>query len=182
MSALPDTTPSTPAATEPAVPPQAEQDEQPRHLRSVDPAEVTTEIPVIADDTRPDATAEAPTDDTTPGAAQRVKGIAKLVTATFTPGSGLYTDRSPSVKEVWHYGRRGSQAPEAGWARRATTGYGMFAAANKTATRTWDWIVENPSRFAVMAVLIVLAALFPPTRVVLHLLLWPLHAAWAVTD
>ncbi|MET9260372.1 hypothetical protein [Amycolatopsis sp. NPDC004079] len=187
MSALPDPNPTTPAVTGTVAPPQTEPAEQARHLRAVPPvetaAETTMEIPTVTDDMPPltgpdtapgDGTVEAPDVDAGPGLLARAK-------ATFAPQSGLYTDRQPSVKEILHHGLRGSQAPEAGLSRRIAAGYGMFAAANKIRVRTEEWIVDHPTRLGVAIVLIVLAALFPPTRFLLHGLLWLFHIAWEAT-
>lgn len=104
----------------------------------------------------------------------RLRGACGWVVSTFTPASGLYTDRQPSIEETLRRARDGAQLPESGPLRAASRAYGYGAAAATAALETGKWVVAHPARLAVIATLMTLALLFPPTRHALAVSLSPL--------
>lgn len=160
MAALPNDNASAP---EPATAPEQERAAASRHLHAVD-ADLAPEVSI-------------------PGvqpAARTVGPTAQWLRAAFTPDSGLYTDRQPSIAETVRRARRGSHLAEQGPLRTASTGYSWLAAANKAVCATWVWVVDHPARLAVVTTLAALALAFPPTRQFAVWLLTPvvwLHTA-----
>ncbi|TDX84964.1 hypothetical protein [Amycolatopsis arida] len=156
MAALPND--NAPAPDPSTTAPEQERTAVSRHLHAVDT----------------DLAAEPPAPGGQPAAA------AAWLRAAFTPDSGLYTDRQPSIAETVRRARHGSQLAERGPLRTASIGYGWVAAANKAVCATWVWIVDHPARLAVVTTLAALALAFPPTRQLAVWLLTPvvwLHAA-----
>lgn len=141
--------------------PVAADETRPRHLRPVPPEDIT----------------EAPDEVTAKAEAADRGGVAAWLREVAVPGSGLYTDRQPSVSEIVRRARRGSQVAAHGPLRALSTVHGYVAAANKAVATTWVWIVDHPARLFVATVLLALAVVYPPTR---HLLVWLLAPfAWA---
>lgn len=99
------------------------------------------------------------------------------LTAVFAPASGLYTERQPAIAETVRRAREGGQLPAAGPLRTLGIGYGYVAAGYKAVSDTTAWVVAHPARLAVLAVLVGLALVFPPTRYVAGYLLTPF--VWA---
>jgi hypothetical protein len=154
MSALPFTTPSPPPKPEPPEPAPAGD----RHLHAVHPDEDNTEAaPATEVPTEPDATTKA----------------VAWAKAAFSPGSGLYTDRQPTIAEITRRAKDGKQLGENGPLRKMAKVYNYGAAANKAACLTWAWVVDHPARFAVVMALASLLLVFPATRHLLSVLLTP---------
>lgn len=140
------------ASTAPAPPPT--------HLR-----------PVPEGDTAP--AESVPEAQPTPSPLDRVRTVAER---EFRPPDIWSTDR-PALSKLVAYGRHGQQVPDGGVARAAATAWSWFAALNAALGYARAWITERPSRTAVAAALVVLAALIPQTRAVLTVALWPAHTA-----
>lgn len=160
MSALPNDNAEAPvaAATD------TEALEATRHLHPVPSGEYPTEFTT---DQQP-PTEAAPTSPAAKAAWLR---------EAFTPDSGLYTDRQPSIAETVRRAQRGSHLPDAGPLRTAGKAHGYLAAANKAVAATWVWIVDHPARLVTFTALVALALVFPATRQLVSLLLTPF--AWA---
>lgn len=156
---LPETT-STTTPVEPA--------ELARHLHAVD-AE-TTVIPPVAGPAMP-STPDTSTEVTT------VRRAASWAKTVFTPASGLYNDRQPSVAETVRRARCGTQYADTSPLRVLGTAHGWLAAANKAVVHTWVWVVDHPARLTVVLVLATVAFAFPATRHVAAALLTPV--TWA---
>lgn len=167
MSPLPESTAGPPAETAaaPAADPPV-----PRHLHAVHHSEETIEAEVK--NTEVENTAPVAETDTGHTATSGTGGGAWL-RAAFTPGSGLYTDRQPSVAETVRRAKRGGQLADHGPLRVMAVGHGYFAAVNKAVCQTWIWVVDHPARLVVAGVLLTLAISFPTTRHLLGLLLTP---------
>jgi hypothetical protein len=162
VAALPEDT--TAPAGNTAHDPVGERASTPRRLHAVDPTESAPGLVEIEDvQDHPDST----TDSTI------VRGVAWLREA-FTPDSGLYTDRQPSIAETMRRAKAGRQLADTGPLRVLGTAHGYVAAANKAVVRTWEWVVDHPARLAVFTALMVLAVAFPPTRQLLAWLLAPI--------
>lgn len=140
-----------------------------RHLHPVHDTDAGAED-APADHHEPDEAAK----DDEPGLAHRA---AIWAADTFTPHSGLYADRQPSIEETVRRASHGGQLPDAGPLRTAAQAHGYLAAANTALCDTWKWVVNHPARLAVFSVLIALAVAFPPTREALSILLTPF--VWA---
>ena len=177
MSALPENTPGTPANTPAASPPSSAvtaRPAPPRRLHAVYPSQDSGETAPSSTDTP--ITGDGPSDgNEAAGTGRTASG--GWVRAAFAPGSGLYTDRQPSIAETMRRAKRGGQIADTGPLRVAATVHGYLAAANKAACQTWMWIVDHPARLAVFGVLLALAVVFPPTRQLLAWVLAPI--VWA---
>lgn len=139
-----------------------------RHLVAVEPD------PPKADPPETNTTSPASTGSAAAEAASQAQAWLR---DAFTPDSGLYTDRQPSIAETVRRARDGSQLADTGPLRRLSVAHGYLAAANKAVCTTWVWVVDHPARLSVAAVLFGLAFAFPPVRHVLALLLTPV--VWA---
>lgn len=105
--------------------------------------------------------------------------LVDTVAAVFTPDSGLYRQRQPSIEETLARAKHGRQLPEAGPARTAARAYGYAAAANRVLASTWCWVVDHPARAAIATVLIAVALAWSPTRIAAGWVLAPF--SWAHT-
>ncbi len=173
MSALPDnpTEPDVAATSHDTEP------EEPRHLHAVPVTESTIDVaPSDTETVEPEP--EVPPDEM--GTNTRAAEPFAWLREAFTPDSGLYTDRQPSIAETMRRARRGDQLSAVGPLRTAAIAHGWIAAGNKAVAITWGWISDHPARQAVLGVLLTLAVLYPPTR---HLIgysltpfVWAQHA------
>jgi hypothetical protein len=159
---VPTPLPDHPTNAGPRVEPAAEATPS-RHLRAVD------------------ATTLEPIEDATEEEVNRLADVLRwVIRATawmrtnFTPDSGLYADRQPSIEEIVRRAKGSDHLPDEGILRRLAIGYSYLAAANKAAAVTWAWIVDHPARLFVVGVLLALAMVFPPTRYAIAALLTPL--------
>ncbi len=166
MSALPDN-PTEPAVA--ATSHDTESQEEPRHLHAVPLAETATDTEIVEPEP------EVPLDqaNTNTRAAETFAWLREA----FTPDSGLYADRQPSIAETMLRAHHGDQLSAVGPLRTVAKGHGYLAAANKAAMHTWVWIVDHPARLAVVTALLTLAIAYPPTRHLIGYLLTPF--AWA---
>lgn len=95
---------------------------------------------------------------------------------TFTPQSGLWSQRPAAPDEVLDRARRGSQVAAVGPLRTLSIADGYAAAAVKVLLRCGDWLLEHPARRLVAAVLLAVALVYPPTRVAIGYALTPIAA------
>ncbi|GAA0645700.1 hypothetical protein GCM10010174_80900 [Kutzneria viridogrisea] len=171
MSALPNNTPGTPGPQPSAADASPAADQHgpgPRHLYAIHASDNPTPTPAEgpAEDTAPDTEVED-------GPSATPRAVAWLRSA-FTPESGLYADRQPSIAEILRRAKAGAQLSERGPLRALATAHGYVAAANKAICDTWVWIVAHPSRLIMVSALVVLAIAFPVTRHLLAVLLTPI--------
>lgn len=71
----------------------------------------------------------------------------------------IWSDDRPSLRKLWLYVRYGTWTRATGFARFAGTAYGLLSMALHAALYFVLWIVERPARFAVAAIVAVLAYL-----------------------
>lgn len=161
--------------TEVEASPASEQEHTVRHLQPVQDGESAEVEPV--ESTEPVEGDNEDQDDEPTGEAGRLRAAYAWAVTTFTPESGLYTERQPSIEETLRRAKHGQQLPDSGPLRAASKAYGYGAAAAIAALDTARWIVAHPARLAVLGVLLTLATLFPATREVMSILLAPF--VWA---
>lgn len=87
----------------------------------------------------------------------------------------LWNEDRPALAKQLNYARYTEQLPRKGLVRNLAIGYTAVAGAFNARDDTKTWIRERPARALVFTVLLVLAALFPPTRALLTVLLTPTH-------
>lgn len=155
-----------------------------RHLHPVPddgpvPDETTAQSLDEVASAEPDASATAPDGAEAAPSRFRVDLSALLAWArsTFTPQSGMWTQRPLAPDEVMDRARRGSHLADAGPLRTAAIADSYVAAGTKAALRCGDWLLDHPARRVVAAVLLTALLLYPPTRTALGWALAP--AAWA---
>lgn len=102
--------------------------------------------------------AGVPADAEAGPAGQRAEQAAAFLRAAFTPASGLYTDRLPSIAETVRRAKAGAHVAEAGPLHKASTAYGYLAAAIKAVAITVMWLVEHPARLLTVLLLVALLA------------------------
>ncbi|GAB2763224.1 hypothetical protein GCM10027174_44890 [Salinifilum aidingensis] len=155
-----------------------------RHLHPVPddgpvPDETTAQSLDEVASAEPDASATAPDGAEAAPSRFRVDLSALLAwgRVTFTPQSGMWTQRPLAPDEVMDRARRGSHLADAGPLRTAAIADSYAAATTKAVLRSADWLLDHPARRVVATVLLTALLLYPPTRTVLGWALAP--AAWA---
>ncbi|GAA1983289.1 hypothetical protein [Amycolatopsis minnesotensis] len=74
--------------------------------------------------------------------------------AVFTPDSGLWQDRQPSIAENWRTARRGAQCPETGPARVLSIGAGYLQFVIHAVCDAVKWSTASRAKLAVTALLV----------------------------
>src|SRR5699024_3538274 len=111
--------------------------------------------------------------------AGRFAALTPWLVQAFTPCSGLYTERQPTIAETVRRARDGDQLPDSGPLRLASQVHGYGHAAFSAAVDTAKWLTAHPARLAVLFTLLAVALAFPTTRHMAGFLLTPF--AWAHT-
>lgn len=93
----------------------------------------------------------------------------------FVTPPDVWTQDRPSLGKVYRYARYSEQLPPTGPARVAAIAYSGVAVSVHALAYTAAWLFERPSRAAIFAGLVTLAAVFSPTRMVLTVLLTPAY-------
>lgn len=104
----------------------------------------------------------------------RASPVAERARSFVTPPDVWNEDR-PALVKMWRYARYSEQFPPTGPARWAAIGYRALASVYDARDYTKCWLRERPARAVIVAGLVALAALFPPTRMLLTVLLTPAH-------
>lgn len=106
-------------------------------------AETTGEIPTVVDA----SAAAADVAEPEPGKnRERAEKALVFLKTAFTPQSGLYTDRQPTIAETVRRAEAGDHLGLAGPLRKAAIGYGYFTAAVDAVCLTVMWLARHPAR------------------------------------
>lgn len=93
----------------------------------------------------------------------------------FATPPDVWSEDRPSLGKVYRYARYSEQLPPTGPARVATIAYSGIAVSVHAVAYTVAWLFERTSRAGIFAGLLTLAAVFPPTRMVLTVLATPVY-------
>lgn len=146
-------------------------------VRYLHPVEDTPDGAAEDAEAHADAVGEEAQGESESESAGRLAVLTPWLVQVFTPASGLYTERQPTIAEIVRRARDGDQLPDSGPLRFASQAHGYSHAAFVVVADTAKWLAAHPARLGVLCALVAVALAFPATRHVAGFLLTPV--AWA---
>lgn len=165
-----------PIEPEGTVPTGPDQQAETPHLQPVpDPPTTNDPQPDLDEPTSGQQSSKKSTAGGTRGGARgSATGLFGQARDTFTPPD-VWNRPQPSLRERCNYARWSEQYPSTGPLRWAALGWFGISAMATASYYIRAWVMERPTRAAVVTAIVTLAALFGPTRTVMTFALWPAH-------